>query len=241
MKLSIIIPTLQEEKMIEKVLISLKELKGFEYEIIVSDGHSTDRTAEIAKKYADHVVVHDGKTRQTIAQGRNDGARIAQGEFLVFLDSDVFICNINLFFSRAITDFEKDKELIALTGKLKTLPEYETLGDKISWSIVSHFHQFINNVLHTGSSSGEFQMFRAEVFRKVKGYNETLVFGEDAEIFTRLSKIGKVRSDMKLCVMHTSRRAHNIGWTSLWFEWSINVISNLIRKKPIVKEWKVSR
>ena len=101
--------------------------------------------------------------------------------------------------------------------------------------------QFLNNVLHIGSSSGEFQMFRPEAFRKVGGYNEAMVFGEDADIFMRLSKIGKTRLDSSLYVMHTSRRAHNVGWGSLWAEWIVNVASNLFRKKPVAKEWKVSR
>ena len=239
--LSIIIPTLNEEKIIKKMLSSLKELKSFEYEIIVSDGLSTDKTIEIVKEYADKVIIHDGKTRQTIGEGRNAGAKVAQGEYLVFLDSDVFIPDINTFFSKVISRFEKNKKLVALTVKLKTLPEHETLGDKISWTIVNFIHWTINNVLHKGSSSGEFQMFRADAFRQIEGYKKGLVFAEDGEIFFRISKIGQARLDPKLHVMHTSRRAHNQGWFSLWAIWIGNLISNLIRKKPISKEWKVSR
>lgn len=239
--ISIIIPTLNEEKIIKRMLMSLKDFTSLPHEIIVSDGHSTDKTAEIAGELADKVIVHDGKTRQTIGEGRNAGAAAASGEYLVFFDSDVFVPDINGFFTKALANFDKNKNLLALTSKLKALPEEETLADRISWAIVSGVHQILNNVLHRGSSSGEFQMFRAEAFKKVGGYAKGLVFGEDAEIFERISKIGPTRLDPKLCVFHTSRRAHNSGWISLWSLWTINVISNLIRKKPVSQEWKVSR
>ena len=153
----------------------------------------------------------------------------------------MFVPDINNFFRKALANFEKNPKLLALTVILKTLPEYETWADRISWAIVSGFHRFANNIVHQGSSSGEFQMFRAEAFRKVNGYNPAMVFGEDAEIFFRLSKIGQTRTDGKLYVMHTSRRAHNAGWFSLWSLWTANIISNLFRKKAVSKEWKVSR
>jgi glycosyltransferase involved in cell wall biosynthesis len=241
MKLSIIIPALEEEKFIKKTLLSLRELKNFDYEIIVSDGHSKDRTVEIAKEYADKVIVHDGKTRQTIGQGRNRGAEVARGDFFVFIDSDVFIPNINDFFAKAISEFEKNEKLVAFTVCLKTLPEYETLGDKISFAILNFLYWFMNDIMHKGSSSGEFQMFRAEAFKKIKGYSEILVITEDTEIFMRMTKIGEVKFDYSLCVMHTSRRAHNEGWIPLWIKFMSNTASALIFKKSIIKEWKVSR
>ena len=98
--LSIIIPTLNEEKSIEKTLQSIKELKDYDYEIIISDGKSKDKTVEIAKKYDAKVIVYEGTIRQTIGGGRNLGASIASGDFFVFLDADVTIPDINNFFKK---------------------------------------------------------------------------------------------------------------------------------------------
>ncbi len=78
--ISIIIPTLDEEKLIETTLRSLKEGLTLPHEIIVSDGGSSDRTVEIARCFADQLVEHRGAWRETIGQGRNQGARVAKGE-----------------------------------------------------------------------------------------------------------------------------------------------------------------
>ena len=79
--ISIVIPTLNEEKIIETTLRSLRAYSGY-LEIIVSDGRSTDRTVEIARSIADTVVVHSGPERQNISKGRNRGAEVATGDIL---------------------------------------------------------------------------------------------------------------------------------------------------------------
>jgi len=68
--ISFIIPTLREESSLEKTLNWLSTYTG-ENEIIISDGGSTDKTLEIARKYTDKIIVYEGTKRQTIGMGRN--------------------------------------------------------------------------------------------------------------------------------------------------------------------------
>jgi GT2 family glycosyltransferase len=84
-------------------------------------------------------------------------------------------------------------------------------------------------------------MVRAQSFKKIGGYNEKLVVAEDNDLFLRLSKIGKVKKIWNLKVYHTGRRAHQIGWLKLLFEWLTNYFSVLIFKKSISKKWKEIR
>jgi glycosyltransferase involved in cell wall biosynthesis len=239
--ISIIIPTLNEEKILEKTLKALCELNAVPYEIIVSDGGSTDKTVQIAKKFANKVVTHDGKTRQTIGIGRNAGAKIASGELLLFLDADVFIPEINDFFVKAINLFDQDKKLAGLTVFLKVLPESVTISDWLFFSMVNRSHQFFNNVLHSGTASGEFMMVRASAFNQINGFNEKLIMGEDNDLFARLSKIGATKIESGLYVMHTARRAHDVGWFKLLPLWWLNMVYNKIFKRSFSKEWKVIR
>ncbi len=239
--ISIIIPTLNEEKVIGKTLLALRQFNVCDYEIIVSDGHSTDKTVEIAKKYADLVVTHDGTTRQTIGQGRNAGAAKAKGEFLIFLDSDVEIPDINNFFTKALELFETDEKLVGLTVFLKVFPEHATLADKFFFQLANTVHYIANNWFHTGSASGEFQMIRAKSFNQLSGYNEKMVMGEDNNMFARLTTLGKTRLETGLHVLHTSRRAHEMGWLKLMGLWQLNNIFFKLFKKSFSKEWKVIR
>jgi len=241
MKLSIIVPTLNEEKVIAKTLSSIKTLRTVSYEIIVSDGASSDRTVELASQFADRVVTHDGQTRQNIAQGRNAGASAATGEYLVFMDADVLIPKIDDFFKQALEKFEADPRICGLTVFLKVLPEHITLSDRLFFGLVNRVYQFSNNVLHLGMASGEFQMVRSEVFRKVGGFNNELVVGEDNDLFARLSRVGHTWVETGLFVMHTSRRAHNVGWTKLLSLWALNFIYYKVIRRSFSKEWKVIR
>jgi glycosyltransferase involved in cell wall biosynthesis len=239
--ISIIIPTRNEEKIIGITLAALKTKLSLPHEVIVTDGASTDKTVELAKMYADKVVEHNSPNRQTIAEGRNAGAAAATGEFLVFMDADCSFLNPEDFFKVALEDFN-DPRLVALTGWLRVLPEYETLADRIIFNAQNIWMSLLNNVFHYGvSPGGEFQMMRTNVFRKIGGYNAALVAAEDIELFSRLSKIGRVRLDHNLKVFHTGRRGHKIGWPKLLSLWFLNTVWMMLFKRAYVKEWKVIR
>jgi glycosyltransferase involved in cell wall biosynthesis len=233
--ISIIIPTLNEEKIIEKTLSFLVDLPKNEFEIIVSDGESRDNTIKLAKKYADKVVIL--KNEHTIAGGRNFGAKNAKGDFFVFIDADVFVYDALNFFRKALAEFEKNKNLVALTVKLKVLPENETLADKFFHFLINFIHWFGCNILNLGNASGEFQMIKKEAFWKVGGYNEKLVVSEDNDLFFRLSRIGKVKTIWSLTVFHTGRRIHKEGWLKILYLWLRNFFTVVLFKKSFSKKW----
>lgn len=237
--ISIVIPTLNEEGTIEKTLKSLREFTG-DYEIIVSDGRSHDRTIEIARTYANKVIVYNGMKRQTIGKGRNDGAKMASGDYLVFLDADVSIKNPNEFFEKALKVFEKNKQIIAMTTYIRVLPEFETVSDKIIWWCLNISYIFLNNIISIGGASGEFQMMRTDAFKKVSGFNEILIGGEDHEFFRRLSKVGKTHFERSLTVYHTGRRGHKLGWPKFVGVLALASLPIFI-KRHFLKEWKEIR
>jgi len=239
--ISIVIPTLNEESVIDGTLSHLKSKLSISNEIIVSDGASKDRTAEIARRHADQVIVYAGTKRQTIAEGRNDGAHAAHGEFLVFIDADCTIKEPDHFFDKILKHFERDPGLVAVNVAIRVLPEMETTGDWIVFNLFNDYLWFVNNVLHIGMSAGEFQMIRKVVFDKVGGYNGSLVASEDVDLFNRLSKVGRVRYEKGLVIYHTGRRAHKIGWPHLLSLWILNSLSMMFKGRAFVKEWKPIR
>lgn len=239
--ISIIIPTLNEEKVISKTLGMLQGLDKDKYEVIVSDGGSTDKTQSIALNLADHLVVPETKDRQTISIGRNLGGKKAKGEFLVFLDADVYIHQPDLFFDRCLALFNKDPNLAGLSVFLKVLPEHATFFDHLFFTLMNWFYYISNNIFKSGAAGGEFQMVKKSVFDQLGGFNEKLVATEDNDFFNRVSKVGKTMMSAKLFVSHTSRRAHAVGWPHLLSLWLMNTVSTKIFKKSYSKEWKVIR
>lgn len=239
--ISFVIPTLNEESTIERILKNLNQLSSLPYEIIVSDGRSKDRTIEIAKKYTDKIIVYNNEKRQTIGGGKNLGATKTVGKYLVFIDADVSIPEPNIFFEKTLKLFASDPKLVGLTTNLKVVKEFETISDKFFFWIVNLTHAFNNNITHKGSASGEFQMIRTDAFRQLGGYNENLIVFEDNEMFIRLAKIGLTKMSCQLTVYHSGRRAHKIGWTKLLYFWITNALSYAFFKKSITKEWKPIR
>lgn len=239
--ISIIIPTRNEEKIIERTLSALKNTLTIPHEIIVCDGNSTDATAVIAHKYADKVVIQDKARPKTIGTGRNQGAEVASGEYIVFLDADCTIPNPDAFFTRALTYFETHPKTVGLCPRIKVLPEFSTLMDKIVFGCVNTTYTFFNNVLGIGASGGEFLMLKKEIFLKVGGFKENLAAAEDLKLFYTMSRAGHTHLLRSLVVFHTGRRAHQVGWPKLLWSWFANTVVMIFRNKSASKEWTVIR
>ncbi len=113
LKISVVVPALNEEKYIESCLKSLKSQSYKPLEIIVCDGNSEDRTREIARKYADKVII---EKRRSAAAERQKGAKIAKGEIIAFIDSDTIAEKDWL---KKIADaFSKDENVVAVYGRV---------------------------------------------------------------------------------------------------------------------------
>jgi GT2 family glycosyltransferase len=117
----------------------------------------------------------------------------------------------------------------------------KTGADRLIFGYMNILHKVLNNILRIGAAPGEFQMIRAEAFKKVGGYNEALMAGEDYDMFRRLRKIGRTYCSNDLVCYHTGRRAHAIGWPRLLTQWAMNNLSTVFFKKSVSSEWKEIR
>jgi glycosyltransferase involved in cell wall biosynthesis len=240
--ISIIIPTLNEEKYLEDTFKSLASIGDIPHEVIISDGGSTDKTQEIAKQYGSKIVVWDKPgVRQTFGQAKNSGASLAIGEFLLFMDADVILKNPHEDLQLILKKFALERKLVALSVPLKVRPEYAWLRDYFFIEPLNWWYLFSNNILNFATASGEFQMFRTAPFREVGGFNEKLVAGEDNDVFYRMSKQGDFTIFAGIYAYHTCRRPHKIGWIHLYGIWAKNGLWVTLFNKSAYKEWKVIR
>ncbi|MCX8163390.1 MAG: glycosyltransferase [Candidatus Micrarchaeota archaeon] len=205
MKVSVIIPTLNEEKNIKKSLSSIRRQKfSGEFEIIVADGGSEDKTVEIARKYADKIVTEHTRT---IAAGRQAGAMVAEGEIYVYTDADAVVQKNWL--ENIVKPFE-DKNVVAAYGWIVPLK-----GHSLEVFILKYLAlivAYLSSIIGLDYLAGSNMALRASAFKRVGGMNIHLTTGEDIDIIKRVRKLGKVVFVPEAVVKYSMRRIRNWGY-----------------------------
>lgn len=179
--LSIIIPTLNEEEFLPDILKSIKNQSFTDYEVIVADSSSKDKTVDIAKSFGCKVT-EGGRP----AKGRNNGAKAARGEYLLFLDSDVTLSKD--FLQNIITEFRQRKLGIATCYMT---PLSKKAIDKV-FHMIGNFVMFINQYIDP-HAPGFCILVKKSIHEKIGGFDETLRVAEDHDYVKRTRKLGKFR------------------------------------------------
>ncbi len=239
--ISIIIPTLSEQRLIEQALkqFSLDLRSKHNYELIVSDGGSNDETISIARRLADKVVIYNGQLRQTIAGGRNAGAKQASGDLLFFTNADTLLDDPDSFLAE-VSDVMSDENLLALTCYVRVYPDEEKLSDILFHGFCNVFFDAVNSI-GVGMGRGECHIVRRSVFDEVGGYNPDLVAGEDFDLYSRIRRKGKIRFLRGRYVYESPRRYRRFGYHRVAFDWFRNAVSVKLFKKSVIDEWKPIR
>ncbi|MGE5683260.1 MAG: glycosyltransferase [Bacillota bacterium] len=242
MKYSIIIPTLNEEKLLPQLLEQIAQnniLDRFNAELIISDGGSTDATISIAERYTKKIIIHKELRRQNIAEGRNTGVIQACGDIFIFLGADVVFPDISLFFQTVKNRFENSKYL-AMTCNVRISPKDELLKDKIFHGLLNTYF-YLLNVIGVGMGRGECQIVRKSTFEEFHGYNEKLAAGEDFDLFRRIRQKGEILYAKDLSVYESPRRYRRLGYLNVCKSWFINAYYVVLKKKSMDQEWEQIR
>lgn len=210
--ISVIVPTYNEEASIEECLKSLcsQTIPRNEYEIIVVDGNSKDRTREIAKAYADEVFI---QTSKKVGGARNDGVLRARGEIVATTDADCFIPPDWL--SKIRKDFEKH-DIVQLYGTV--YPKEGGIKNRLSliganmFSMIGYYTGSLYYTLGCNTAFDKKAFIDAGMYR-------TIDAGDDLEIAKRMLKLGRVKLDTSLKVGFSMRRYQQFGTLKSLYEW----------------------
>lgn len=194
---SVIIPTKNSARTLERCLQSIKNQSYQNIELIVVDNNSTDATKAIAAKYADQVF-NQGPERS--AQ-RNFGAKNAKGEYLLIHDSDIYF---NVDTVKECVDLSQKENCQAII-----LPE-QSIGAGF-WTKVKAFERsfYVGNDLIEGA-----RFFQKDAYLSLGGYDDNLYAGEDWDLTIRVRKSGGKISRAKLFLEH-DEGAMNLFGSSL--------------------------
>jgi uncharacterized protein (TIGR00661 family) len=224
-KLSIIIPTYNEEEYLPKLLYSINEQNFKDYEIIVADAGSVDKTKEIAESH-NCKVIPGGLP----AVGRNNGAKIAEGELLLFLDSDVVLSADYL--ESAIEEFEEKNLGIAIT---QIIPMSDRSVDKVLHKFANFFMKRAESIKPHGA--GCYGILTTKyIHNQAQGFDECLDFGEDSDYIERIGKIQTFKVLRKPRLLVSTRRLEKEGLKDLAFKYTKSTIYDFRGKKISAEE-----
>jgi len=180
--LSIIIPTYNEEEYLPYLLRSIEAQTFKDYEVIVADNGSTDRTADIAALFGAKVTAGGNPS-----EGRNLGAEAAAGENLLFLDADVILPD-PWFLQMTVAEFEKRKLGVA-TCRVQPLSD-----KKIDRLMHEAFNYFMWVTCATHPHAPGFCIFaRRDVHLAIGGFDVSIKLAEDHDYVSRAAKQAKFR------------------------------------------------
>lgn len=186
MKISVVIPALNEESHLEKTLQSITKQEG-DYEFFVVDGGSSDNTVTIAKRYTTVINSLRGRAIQM-----NTGAKACSGDILLFLHADTILPDC------AFREIRKRMKDVSVAGG-----SFYIAFDADTFILkgVSFVTRFNFRLFHFGDQ-GIF--VRRTVFQTLQGYKEMPIM-EDYDFYKRLGKQGKVIL-IRMPVISSARR-----------------------------------
>jgi glycosyltransferase involved in cell wall biosynthesis len=229
---SVVIPTRNEEANIGKLLSSLAEQSFLDFEIIVSDSHSKDKTAEIVSSFEQKVpklTFIDGKA-SNVAQARNNGARAALGNWLIFLDADVYV--EKHYLKQMQKHILVDKPDMATSWNR---PAGDSRRGAFMMALMNAAMTLVQGI--KPGASGTCILMKKTLFEKIGGFDETIFFGEDTELTFRAAKkahgIFRVYPTPKLYV--STRRFDKEGLLVSYYK-SLYALFHLLFLGPVRKK-----
>jgi glycosyltransferase involved in cell wall biosynthesis len=230
-KISVIVPTLNEEKYIGNLLKSLTYQTFKNFEVIVVDGGSSDRTIQIAEKYGAKVIV---KPRLKEFSSRNVGAEIAYGEILLFTSADV------IFYP---TTLEKLYEKINKC-KLGGLCGFGRVYDAPLWGVIEYYFYYsivwlLTRCVKYFRSSTNFMAVRKKGFFEIGGFQDRIEGdGIFSNLFTQRYKVKFINGKNYFLV--SGRRMRKLGFFgfNIHFLYVIEVILPFLSETRILKYFK---
>jgi glycosyltransferase involved in cell wall biosynthesis len=193
MKISVVVPAFNEEKLLAASLASIRtamaafQSLGWESELIVCDNNSTDRTPELARA-AGAVVVFEPVNQ--IARARNKGAEAASGGWLVFVDADSHPSRE--LFAETAAAIQSGKYLYGgCTVKLDQHHSVAGAGVGL-WNLISRVAKY---------AAGSFIFCETAAFRKVGGFDNRLFASEEIDLSKKLKRLAR-KNGKRAAILH---------------------------------------
>jgi len=233
MKISLVIPAYNEEKVIGPCLESVgKQGANAFVEIIVVDNASCDRTAHIASAFTRVKVVREA--RKGLSYARQRGLQEATGELLAFIDADTRLPSDWINMVRDV--FARLPHVVCLSGPYSYYDGSLLLRVTLHllWRTFAPVAYWLVGYMVVG---GNF-VVKTSAIRMVGGFNLDIPFyGEDTDIARRLSSVGRVLFRMRLHNYTSTRRFLKEGLLATCGKYAVNFLWPVLFHRPFTKSY----
>lgn len=222
------VPAYNEEKYISHTLRALRNQTFTDFEVIVKDGKSRDRTVEAAERFTDKLV---SVVDCSAAEARNQGACCADGEILVFMDADTFLPGDTFERFNTLMDDES-----VVGASCRKVAQSKNLLDRVFYEFVN-LSTFVSCKMGLGGAHGNCMLIRKRVFEKIGGFNPNIIVAEEQDLVRRALKFGRYVFLLDFCVFENPRRLQKWGRLRLYKAWFTGMFKSFKagKKQPYEK------
>ena len=208
MKISIVIPVYNSSSTLKECLDSIFSSTFKDYEVIVVSGNSTDDSIKIAKQF--QIKIIELPENKGPALARNKGFQVAQGDIILFLDSDVIINKNSL---SLIIDKFSLAEVNAIQGIYSHEPNYKYLATQFYQSYLCYYVWPENKKYATTLVTGCFAI-RKEIFNKFGGFDVNI---ENASCEDEKFGYSLIEKGYKILILRDLQVVHRVNYNVINF------------------------
>ena len=208
MKISIIIPVYNSSSTLKECLDSIFSSTFKDYEVIVVSGNSTDDSIKIAKQF--QIKIIEFPENKGPAFARNKGSQVAQGDIILFLDSDVILNKNSL---SLIIDKFSLTEVNAIQGIYSHEPNYKYLATQFYQSYLCYYVWPENKKYVSTLVTGCFAI-RKEIFNKFGGFDVNI---ENASCEDEKFGYSLIEKGYKILILRDLQVVHRVNYNVINF------------------------
>lgn len=230
--LSIVIPVLNEEKYLPLLLESFLNQTEKNFEIVVADGKSDDKTIQNINRFKNKLNLKVIEVeRKNVAHQRNAGGKVAKGDYIVFMDAD-YLVKKDFVKSCLLEAEKKDVDLI--------IPFSYPITSNILWQIyfvIQNYICILSSFLGKPFGVASGNLIKKQAFLKMRGYNESVYVFEDQYYFQVAKKHKlKISYSNKIKMYFSLRRLEKDGLFG-YFYFNLYATFYLIFKGPVFNKF----
>jgi glycosyltransferase involved in cell wall biosynthesis len=184
--LTVVIPTLNEEKLLPRLLASLSSQVYRDFEVILIDAKSKDKTVTLARKFKRKIPGFKIylSNKKNVGFQRNMGAGKAKGKYLVFFDADVVVPEN--FLDEVAAHLKKEKTELLTTWLMTENRKLQSRVIETTVNVMTEMAKMINKPFAGGYNL----VVKRSLFKRMGGFDEEIVHGEDHEFTMRCYEAG---------------------------------------------------